>query len=471
LSTAETRPSTPDLRATGVLLAGLVVTSAVGKGTTPVELAHDYAVGVGLSILASLVIDYRRNLRNLVRADLMAIGSLYFLTLFEFLFPQPEFNDLVTVEEVLPALTACLLGFAGLAIGRHLAPAAPRSLQETLRRPISPQTLIILYTVCFIGGYFHMLLAVDFNVFEMIHYFMTPRFTQPWGRGKYGDWKALIGELGMVLYLIPPIAGIVLAKRKDFSTGQKVYVAAAFLFTLFYGFTSGTRNIFATYLATFLVANAFVTNPDKKKELVGVSALTGVLMLAATVVMLEFRTIGFENYCSGYREIQEKKEKTTFFVDYNLYVIAKLGDVFPEQHDFLGWEIPYLAIIRPIPRAIWPGKPEGLSFSIEDAVGVKGLTLASSFVGEAYISGGLFGVLLTGLVFGSIAGWWNRLGRPDNSAFGHLIFSSAFFAAVISMRSMFVFTTAILPTIAALMFGNWLIGRRAAHRAPPEGGT
>ena len=158
-------------------------------------------------------------------------------------------------------------------------------------------------------------------------------------------------------------------------------------------------------------------------------------------------------------------------VDYNLYVIAKLGDVFPEQHDFLGWEIPYLAIIRPIPRAIWPGKPEGLSFSIEDAVGVKGLTLASSFVGEAYISGGLFGVLLTGLVFGSIAGWWNRLGRPDNSAFGHLIFSSAFFAAVISMRSMFVFTTAILPTIAALMFGNWLIGRRAAHRAPPEGGT
>ena len=30
---------------------------------------------------------------------------------------------------------------------------------------------------------------------------------------------------------------------------------------------------------------------------------------------------------------------------------------------YLGWELPYLAIIRPIPRAIWKGKPLGMSFS------------------------------------------------------------------------------------------------------------
>ena len=76
------------------------------------------------------------------------------------------------------------------------------------------------------------------------------------------------------------------------------------------------------------------------------------------------------------------------------------------------------------------------------------------------MSGGMVGVILTAIAFGAINGWWNRLGRVDNSPFGHLVFSSGFFAAVISMRSMLVFTTAILPTIAALLVGNWLVNLR-----------
>jgi oligosaccharide repeat unit polymerase len=308
-----------------------------------------------------------------------------------------------------------------------------------------------------------MLLAVNFSVTDMVHFFMTPRFTQPWGRGKFGDWKALVGELGMTLYLVPPVAGIVFATRKQYTGGQKAYVALTFLFTLFYGFTSGTRNIFVTYLATFLVAYAFSIDPRRKRELVTVGTVVAALTLYATVTMLQFRNMGFENYLAGYREEKAEKTESNFFVDYNLYVVAKLVDVFPAQHDYLGLEIPYLSIIRPIPRALWHGKPEGLSLSIEDAVGVEGLTLASSFVGEAYMSGGMLGVLITGLFFGSVNGWWNRFGRADNSAFGHLVFASGFFAAVISMRSMFVFTTAILPTFAALVLGNWLVGKRQAR--------
>jgi len=449
----------PHPAATIVLIAGLAVTAIAARGSTAAETAHNYALGVAIGIVGSLAIDYRHNLSNLVRADLMAIGSLYFLTFFEFLLPQPEINRLVTPEEIGTACDSCLFGFAGLAIGRHLVLPTPRSLQQTLLRPISERTLLILYTGCLIGGYFYMLLAVNFDIPSMLHYFITPRFSQPWTRGRFGDWRALLGEVGMVLYLVPPIAGIILARRKDYTTGARIYIAVTFLFTLFYGFTSGTRNLFATYLATFIVAYAFVYRSARKLELFLVCATVGALMLTATVVMLEFRTIGFESYWNGYREFQEKKENTTFFVDYNLYVIAKLATVFPERYAYLGWEIPYLSVIRPIPRAVWPGKPEGLSTSIEDALGVEGLTLASSFVGEAYISGGLFGVLLTGFIFGIIAGWWNQLGRSDNSPFGYLVFSSAFFAAVISMRSMFVFTTAILPTIAALLFGNWLISR------------
>lgn len=448
-----------------VLLASFVYPLLFASGETASELARGYAISVGVGILASVVLDYRGQLRNLVRADLMGIASLYFLTLFEFLLLQPDFNNLVSVGEVRPALDAVLMGFVGLAVGRHFAPAPPRGLQQMLRREFSARAFLGIYTVSLIGGYLHMLLAVNFDFMEMLHYFTTPRFTQPWTRGRFGDWKALLGEIGMLLYLVPPVAGIVFARRNEYRARHLVFVTITFLFTLFYGYASGTRNIFATYLATFLVAYTFALDPTRKKELFAIGSLAAALMLFATVTMLEFRNIGFEAYFAGYREEQTEKRETTFFVDYNLYVISKLVGLFPRHHEFLGLEIPYLSIIRPIPRALWSGKPEGLSISIEDAVGVEGLTLASSFVGEAYMSGGMVGVLLTAMVFGVVNGWWNRFGRADNSAFGHLVFASGFFAAVISMRSMFVFTTAILPTIAALVIGNWLLGFRPRRRA------
>ena len=133
-------------------------------------------------------------------------------------------------------------------------------------------------------------------------------------------------------------------------------------------------------------------------------------------------------------------------------------EVFPSRREYLGLEIPWLALIRPIPRAIWKGKPEGMSTSIEDALGVEGLTIAASFAGEAYMSGGNFAVLLIALIFGAASGWWCYLASPRNSEIGILIYASGFFAAVISMRSLLVFTTALLPTIVGIIIATYLVG-------------
>ena len=168
--------------------------------------------------------------------------------------------------------------------------------------------------------------------------------------------------------------------------------------------------------------------------------------------MLHFRNIGFNNWMSGnLRENRDLVERS-IFVDYNLCVIGRLTEVFPSHSPYLGWEVPYLALIRPIPRAIWKGKPEGLSASIENAmVAGAGVTVAASFAGEAYMAGGWFAVFVAGIFFGALTGWWGFLASPRNSELGILIYASGFFAAVISMRSMFVFTTALLPTVAALI--------------------
>ncbi|MFH1499090.1 MAG: O-antigen polymerase [Verrucomicrobiota bacterium] len=462
--TAETNAPAPSPAATFATIIGLLAGYLFLDGETPSLLARSAAWSIGLSLLVGAMVDYRGNLRNLVRTDIMALASLYFLTLFEFLLPQPGFDLMIGLEPTAAALPLCFLAFGGLVIGRHWAPAFSGRMKATLQHEFPPRLLMSLFWVSIIGGYFYQFAAVDFDVGLWFDYSMAPRFSQPWGRGRLGDWKALFGEFGMIINLAPPIAGIIFARRSDYGRKVLTLVGAGLALTLFTAFVGGTRNVLATYLATFTVAYAFSLSHERRRELLIVGCSSAATLLICTVVMLEFRNIGFQRYLDGYRAGEIDTGAQTVFVDYNLYVMAELTEVFPERHGYLGLEIPILAVIRPIPRALWPGKPEGMSIGIEEALGASGLTLASSFIGEAYISGGTFGVLATALVFGLLFGWWNRLGSADNSPFGHLVFASGFFAAVISMRSMLVFTTAILPTIAAIVLGSWLLRRQPVRR-------
>jgi hypothetical protein len=412
---------------------------------------------------------------NLIRADLMAILAFYFLTFFEFLFPQPDFDTMIGVPATHAAILCVNVGFLGLFVGRHFIHPKKQPFASTLTREIPSGWIVFIFWACAAIGYLHMLIAVNFNVVEMVNCFMDPRFTQPWQRGRLGDWKALIVELGMFIYLIPPLAGIMLARRNRFSAFTLLLVCAMLLFTFFYAFTSGTRNIFASYLVTFVIAYSFALPFARRKELIALCAGSALIMLFATYFMLQFRTVGFRNYLRGKYVMTDTRERT-LFVDYNLYVIGRLAEMFPKKHDYLGWEIPYQALIRPIPRAIWHGKPEGLSASIEEVLGVEGVTIAASFAGEAYMSGGLIAVLLIGLAFGAFTGWWSYLASPQNSELGILIYASGFFATVISMRSLFVFTTALLPTVAALVLCTYAVrlltlqAQRLLSRAAPRGG-
>ncbi len=445
----------PDRRGTGAALLGLVITVLLLKGELPSTLAQKAAIGTLFSLLASIAFDLKLGgLRNLIRADLMAILSFYFLTFFEFLFPQPNFDKLIATASTFTGIYCVLLGFAGLLVGRHFFHPRQQPFRQTLTREIPALWIVAIFWVCVLVGYIHMLIAVDFDVVLMIDWFMEPRFTQPWQRGRLGNWKALLVELGLFLYLIPPLGGIMIARRQRYGPIALATMSLALLLTLFYGFASGARNVFAAYLVTFLIGYCFAMSFARRKELVALCAGGAVVMVAASYFMLEFRNAGLRNYLEGHYEPPVSQEKT-YFVDYNLYNVCRLVEVFPRNHPYLGWEIPFQALIRPIPRAVWKGKPEGLSRSIEDVLGADGWTASASFVGEAYMSGGFWVVALVALGFGALAGWWSHLASPNNSELGILIYASGFFATVISMRSLFVLTTALLPTVAALVIGTY----------------
>jgi hypothetical protein len=451
---------------TGTILAifGLALTGVFLRGDTPFDVARFAAYGSGLSILTSIAWDLRCGLQNLVRADVLAIVALYFLTLCEFLVPQPEFNTLADLETTRSAVIACLLGMGGLFVGRHIFVGGHRSLADLLARPVPTKWMLVIFVVCLFLGHLQMLIAVDFDISEMINAMMGPRFSQPWGRGRLGDWRALLFELSMLLYLIPSIAGVVFARRHLFSKLQILFVAAGFAFELFYSFSSGTRNLFISFVVAFLVGYAFALQRGRRTEMLIVVTASVAMSLIATVWMLNFRQVGLKAWLEGVR-IQSDVHEKLLHVDMNLFVIGELVRVFPREHDYLGWEVPYLALIRPIPRAIWPDKPTGMTATLESAAGAEeeSWTVAASFVGEAYVAGGMAIVLLTGILFGFVCTWWSQLASPKNSEVGVLIYASGFVAVAISMRSLFVFTTALIPTIVATVGGRWLVNRMKAR--------
>jgi len=189
--------------------------------------------------------------------------------------------------------------------------------------------------------------------------------------------------------------------------------------------------------------------------------MLGVLLLAM-VYMLEFRTVGFSNASSV------EHDGESFFVDYNVVNVSHLTEVFPSSFNYLGLEIPFNALIRPIPRALWPGKPEGLSVTIESALAVDpGMTLSCTFVGEAYMAGGLVAVVLISLFFGAAATMWNRVGTNSDLQFAQLLYVSGFLCAALAMRSMLSMVPFMLPTLALWLFARLWLPRLSLRRAPP----
>jgi hypothetical protein len=175
------------------------------------------------------------------------------------------------------------------------------------------------------------------------------------------------------------------------------------------------------------------------------------LLLVGMTLMLQFRTVGLG-------ELSSTEEAGSFFIDLDIVNISRLTSKFPDVYDYLGLEIPMNALIRPIPRVLWPGKPTGLSVPIETALDSgEGLTVSCTYVGEAYMAGGLLAVLIISLLFGAAAEMWNRVGFDVNQQFKQIVYVSGFLCAAIAMRSMLSMAPLMLPTIALWIFGKlWL---------------
>ena len=450
------RPATGP--ATIVLLLGMFATYALASGENSVNaIFSTAAVGLLGSLAFSFLIDCRGKLVRLIRVDLFMLIALFGLTFFEFLFEQPPMTS-ITVTSAQTALVAAFVGFAGIAVGRHLVPIR-RGLPNPRDLGFSPKVTFQLLLACTVLGYFYMLLSVGFNPIEMVEQMLRPRFSQPWTRGRLGGPSALLAELSLLKAAIPALSGLILAQRDRFRASQVVVALLIGIFVLFDGYASGTRNVFLLYFITFLAGYFLYAKRMGSLKLLLLGGACAITAFGAMVTMLETRT-------GAGASLIDLRTNEPIFVDMNLINVARLTDVFPTRQEYLGLEIPYNMIIRPIPRAIWPGKPEGLSVGIEKALGVGDyMTLSATFIGEFWMAGGLLAVCLGSLFLGGVAGAWNRYGAKADTQLKLMIYLTGLLPAGLCMRSFLSVAPTLLPVLALLAFVSFL-GRKRTARVP-----
>jgi oligosaccharide repeat unit polymerase len=442
-----------------IMIFGLAATWLALPSDDAESIFNTAGIGVGIALLSATAMEAFSGVRALIRMDNLMLWVLYGLTFLEFLFPQPDVNAAVSVEEATRGTGAVLVGFFGLVLGRHLVSKRSSSSVDV---NLTPGHLFGSFLLAFVIGYLPIFIAVDFDPIEMIVQMSGPRWSQSWSRGKYGNLYSLLSELSLLIYLLPPIGGLILARANHFSTIQKAIAISVLTLTFYYAFASGTRNVLGTY-AIAMFGAYFLSKPDLKlKQVLTIGVPVAGLLLYASTLMLEFRNFGGISWLAA-----GERHYDTLYVDHNIVNLSKLTNVFPDAVDYLGLEIPYQALIKPIPRLFWPGKPEGLSTSIEAALGVTdGVTsLSCTFVGEAYMSFGFVGILMASVLFGAAAALWNRVGQEADSPFSQLLYASGFLCAAMAMRSLLTMVPYMLPTVALWIFGRyWLQGSRLHAR-------
>jgi oligosaccharide repeat unit polymerase len=459
-----TSPRDSAATSTVVFLVGLAITYLIILSSQSAGAVFaNAALGIGLSLAIATAIEATAGVRGLIRVDVLMLWALFGLTFLEFLFPQPELEDVVPADVAIRAVGVAILGFAGIAIGRHVT-LWPQKTGRIIVADVTPRNIFTIFVLAAAFGYLHILWTVNFDLVEMFRQMSLPRFYQSWGRGKYGDAYALLVEMGALMYLIPPIMGLMVARHKEFSAVQILIAMIILSTTVYYAFSSGTRNVLAVYVFTFF--GAYYLNKPKIKLWVAVvqGMVMLLLLLVVTSYMLEFRNVGLTDY-----SFSDDSSRSTLYIDRNIVVLAQLTNAFPAMHDFLGWEMPYTALVHPIPRALWPGKPEGLSISIESVVGVTQASISCTFIGEAYMMGGLIGVMLVAILFGAAAKLWNRVGQDQGSVFSQLLYASGFFCAAISMRSLQWTTVTMLPTLALWMYARMFLKQTRSRTQSTQG--
>jgi hypothetical protein len=350
------------------------------------------------------------------------------------------------------ALLAIGLSAASMWIGAAFRPwSLPRWISNGLDVQLSTETLARAVPICFALGMFNFLYSVDFDVPLMFSYIGEERWSMPWGRGQLGGWGSFRDQAQYFGYVLPSLAALLIARRGLWN-GQSLFAVACSLVMLVFLSTGGGRRIVAVAGGAALVVWVQSTGGLRMRNIAVVVA--GVVTLALTAqFMLNIRTRGYDYYA------ETNTGDDYLHVDDNFLRLAQIIELVPLRRPFVEYQQLVFTLVRPVPRVLWPNKPIDAGFDLPTEVGLKGVSLSSSIIGEWYISYGWLTVLLGGYLHGRLASTANSLRDVGARTGNPIIYSLSVMVLTAGMRSM---QDLVLMSYALVAW--WAVSRYAVKR-------
>jgi oligosaccharide repeat unit polymerase len=305
---------------------------------------------------------------------------------------------------------------------------APQWLVDVTSQPLETRVLVRMVPICFVLGMFNFVYTADFDIPRMFSYLGEDRWAAPWSRAQIGGWNAFIDQMPYFGYVLPSLTALLITRNGLFRFTTLLAICCSIIMLLFLAQGGGRRLIGVTVGAALLVW--IQANPGMSLKTMVIIAVSTIGLAFVSQFMLSMRAIGLE----AFRE--RGSDLDYLHVDDNYLRLAQVIDLVPKEVPFVGTGQVYYALVRPIPRVFWPNKPIDAGFDLAAVVGMKGVSLSMSIIGEWYLGWGWLAVAIGGWIHGRLAKLANTLRDAGRASDNPIVYGLAVMVLVAGMRSM-----------------------------------
>jgi len=355
-----------------------------------------FALTIGL-LIGPVLLFFKSSELFVHPVAIMILGLVYFVTL-----DLMQGQQIIHVGSSDPVAIALLLVYL-FATGIYLAVIFGHNRFVSSAKLFEPK--VDLDRLFFTVGIISFCLAIvsraipaNFDLMLMYSSLFESRFQAAWSRGALGGWDAFANHLAYFGYLLPPI--LAAYYRLSGRANWKWFILLAMTaFLIPFYFQGGGRRIVGALVLGF-VGVWILAAKDRRKSAIRTGIIVLPLLLLLMNFMLIVRSVGLGGVETWM--VDDVLSKGYVRIDDNFRRIVQTVEFFPALFEHVGFEYVAYVLARPIPRVFWPDKPVNFGFDLGAAVGMEGVGLTTSIVGEAYMAFSYLGVLGFGLVYGSL---------------------------------------------------------------------
>lgn len=451
-------PIFPKLGLFSTFYATLIAIYLLPDDPQPAGALFSSALVMSLGLLIAPVASLLKTPKAFLRTEnLIAISPIYWLLL-----------DLLQGAYPLTYISPASIEMAFIAIGlfvgavwiANLLPAwpLPKPIRLASSFTVNANNLFKLILIFFCLGLLRFAYPSNFNPWVMADALLTSRWSAPWMRGQLGGWDSFLDHLSYFGYLLPTLTVLLGLKGGWFSRTTVVSIILSLIFLLFL-MQGGGRRIIGVVVGAAVICWFLEQKVIRFRQLV-IVGMSLLILLLAMQLMLEFRETGFR---AALEEGDKELQYDYLHVDDNFLRMSQIIQMVPESYPFVYEKQIVFVLIRPIPRVLWPGKPVDPGFDLGTILGEKETTLSCSAVGELYLSCGLIGVFIGGLMFGRLTGMFAVLLLPMHDSASTLVYSLASMTLLAGVRSLLELILMSYMLLAWIIVSNFTLVKRIKY--------